>query len=267
TLLRSTIHLVSAGDYWPLVTAISGHRRKWFMRVYRGPATEADFEAAATEVARLLAAGPQPRGVLENAVGRDLWTGVGAFVDLVRVPPSGTWERRRADLFGLAQGWIAREPISVQAATEWLIRRYLGGFGPAQPDDIAVWAGLPADALDLEPMKLRRFATTDGRMLLDVERAPIPAPDVPVPVRFIPVWDAMLLVHARLKGIIAEEYRPVIFNSKNPQSLPTFLVDGTVAGTWRYEGGKVKVKPFAPIPRKWKRELGQEAAALAAFHS
>ena len=27
---------------------------------------------------------------------------IGLFVDLVRVPPSGTWERRRADLFALA---------------------------------------------------------------------------------------------------------------------------------------------------------------------
>jgi Winged helix DNA-binding domain len=48
-----------------------------------------------------------------------------------------------------------------------------------------------------------------------------------------------------------------------PQSLPTFLVDGTVAGTWRYEDGRVVLDPW--------RELGdtaaleQEAAALARY--
>src|SRR5918995_953579 len=28
------------------------------------------------------------------------------WMDVVRVPPSGTWERRRADLYALAEDWI-----------------------------------------------------------------------------------------------------------------------------------------------------------------
>src|SRR5438046_1672356 len=31
---------------------------------------------------------------------------VGLWLDLVRVPPSGTWERRRADLLAAAEDWI-----------------------------------------------------------------------------------------------------------------------------------------------------------------
>ena len=38
------------------------------------------------------------------------WNGVGLFVDLVRAPPSGTWERRRADIFALADSGSARRP-------------------------------------------------------------------------------------------------------------------------------------------------------------
>jgi hypothetical protein len=49
--------------------------------------------------------------------------------------------------------------------------------------------------------------------------------------------------------------------------MPTFMTDGVVAGTWKYEAGKVHVSEFAPIPRKWKRELEEEARALAAFHA
>jgi hypothetical protein len=86
-------------------------------------------------------------------------------------------------------------------------------------------------------------------------------------VRFLPVWDAALLVHARRKAVIREEHRPIIFNTKTPQSMPTFMVDGAVAGTWKYEGGKVHATEFAPIPKKWKRELEEEATALAAFHN
>jgi hypothetical protein len=63
-------------------------------------------------------------------------------------------------------------------------------------------------------------------------------------VRFLPTWDAVLLGHARRTGVLPEKYRPVVFHTKNPPSVPTFLVDGSVAGTWRYQKGAVEVEPF-----------------------
>jgi hypothetical protein len=54
----------------------------------------------------------------------------------------------------------------------------------------------------------------------------------------------VLLVHARRTGVLPEKYRPVVFHTKNPPSVPTFLVDGSVAGTWRYQKGAVEVGPF-----------------------
>ena len=267
TMMRSTIHVVSASDYWPFMVATDEARRQWFARVYRGPYREADFAAATETVRALLATGPQPRSVLVDAIGSDLWAGV--HLDLVRVPPSGTWDRRRADIFGLADQWITPTGVAKEASVEWLIRRYLGGFGPARAADIGTWAGMPIDSIipALERMDLRRFQAEDGKEMVDIKGMPLPPSDVVAPVRFLSVWDALLLVHARRKGVIAEDHRPIIFNTKLPQSMPTFLVDGSVAGTWKYEGGKVHVTEFAPIPKKWKRELEEEATALAAFHS
>jgi hypothetical protein len=40
-----------------------------------------------------------------------------------------------------------------------------------------------------------------------------------------------------------------------------------VAGTWRYEKGKVRLEAFAPVPRTARRELEDEADRLAAFHA
>jgi hypothetical protein len=267
TMMRSTIHVVSARDYWPFMVATEESRRQWFARVYRGPYREADFAAATETVRALLVAGPQPRSVLVDAVGSDLWVGVD--LDLVRVPPSGTWERRRADIYGLADQWITPTKVAREASVEWLIRRYLGGFGPALAADIGTWAGMPTDLIipALERMDLRRFRAEDGRELVDVRRLPLPDAEVAAPVRFLPVWDAALLVHARRKAVIREEHRPIIFNTKTPQSMPTFMVDGAVAGTWKYESGKVKLTAFDVIPRKWKRDLEEEATALAAFHN
>lgn len=267
TMMRSTIHVVSASDYWPLMVATDEPRRQWFARVYRGPYRQADFATASETVRKLLASGPQPRGVLVDAVGNDLWAGLD--LDMVRVPPSGTWERRRADLYGLAEQWIPRPAVSEDAALEVLIRRYLGGFGPAVATDIGIWAGMPVDRIlpTIERMDLRRFHAEDGKELVDIKRMPLPDADVVAPVRFLHVWDAILLVHARRKAVIAQEHRPIIFNTKTPQSMPTFMVDGSVAGTWKFEANKVKLAPFDVIPKKWKRELEEEAKALAAFHS
>ena len=58
-----------------------------------GPYSTADFAAAAETVRDLLASGPQPRSVLVDAVGQDLWAGVlsrhgpGAAVGDMGPPP------------------------------------------------------------------------------------------------------------------------------------------------------------------------------------
>ena len=116
-------------------------------------------------------------------------------------------------------------------------------------------------------MRLRRFEADDGDELVDLPRAPLPGADVAVPVRFLPVWDATLLVHARRTQILPERFRPKVFNAKTPHSVPTFLVDGAVAGTWRYERGKVTLSPFEPLPPRVMREVEEESRELAAFHA
>jgi hypothetical protein len=86
-------------------------------------------------------------------------------------------------------------------------------------------------------------------------------------VRLLPTWDATLLVHARRTGLLPEPYRPRIFSTRTPHSFPTFLVDGAVAGTWRYDGGRVALEPFERLDRATMRELREEADGMAAFHA
>jgi hypothetical protein len=89
-------------------------------------------------------------------------------------------------------------------------------------------------------------------------------------VRFLPVWDATLLVHARRTQILPEEYRPLIFNTKAPHSFNTFLVDGRVAGTWRVERegarARLALQPFDRLPRGARAELADEGGRLLRFH-
>jgi hypothetical protein len=86
-------------------------------------------------------------------------------------------------------------------------------------------------------------------------------------VRYLPTWDATLLVHARRTEILPEQYRPRIFTSRNPHSEATFLVDGQVAGVWRWDGERIRLEPFAPLDPAARRALEEEAERLAAFHA
>jgi hypothetical protein len=73
-------------------------------------------------------------------------------------------------------------------------------------------------------------------------------------------------VHCRRTLVLPEEHRPKVFHSKTPQSVPTFLVDGAVAGTWRHEKGRIELKPFGKLARADREELEDEGRRLATFH-
>jgi hypothetical protein len=269
TLMRVTIHLVSRSDYWAFALGTRQARREWWLRVHQGGPGPREMAAAARAVRGRLAGGPLRRSELEELVGKPRAGALGLWIDLVRVPPSGTWERRRADLYAAAEDWLGAPGLSASEAVEHLVRRYLGGFGPASGADIAGWAGLPSRAIApaLNRLRLRRFRGENGEELLDLARAPLPHAETLAPVRFLPTWDATLLVHARRAGILPEEHRAKVFSSRNPHSVPTFLVDGKVAGAWRHEAGRIRIEPFGPLDGATRRALREEADRLAAFHA
>ena len=268
TLMRSTIHVVSKADYWPLAVGIRAAQRDWWLRVRKPRPDPRELERTAEEIRAVTADGPLRHEQLVELTGRR-WGAVGPWLDLVRVPPSGTWEQRRANLFQVAERWVGSEDVDPADALAHVVRRHLGGFGPARVAEIASWAGVkPRDlAPVLGRLELRTFRDEGGGELLDLPRAPLPHPETPAPVRFLPTWDAVLLVHARRTGVLPEEYRPRIFSTKMPQSVGTFLVDGAVAGTWRYEGGRVTWDAFAKLDAAPRREVDEEAERLAAFHA
>lgn len=269
TLMRSTIHLVSRGDYWPFVLAGEAARRAHWLRAHREKLGSREMAAAARKV-RAALDGAIARKEVHELIGSPYTEGVQLWLHLVRAPPSGTWERRRADRFALAEEWLGPPPEgALGEPIDHLVKRYLAAFGPASAADVVSFTGLPRPAVlaSLERLSLRRFVDEGGGELVDVPRGPLPDPDTPAPVRLLPTWDATLLVHARRTGVLPEEYRSRIFHVRAPQSYPTFLVDGTVAGTWRYEAGRVKVEPFRRLDAATTRELRVEAERMAAFHA
>jgi len=275
TLLRSTIHLVSAADYPVMFEATRASRRDNGVRTARMRKLDAlDYGAVAAQVRGWFGDGPLERAELLDRLAAEgidaaYWETLSQWLELLRVPPQGTWQRRRAHLYGLARHELpgSSAPVDPDAAMELLVARYLGGFGPAGRDDLASWAGMPVVAFDdvLDRMTLRSFADTDGGELLDLPRRPLPDASVHAPVRFLGTWDATLLVHARRTQILPEHHRDRVFHIRRPHSVNTVLVDGQVGGTWAFGKQGVVVEPFDGIPARFRDELEDERAALEAF--
>jgi hypothetical protein len=279
-MMRCTIHMVSARDHAPFTEAVREARREWWLRAAKPPA-DLDMHAVAGAVRGLLAAGPVKQAEIKKMLVAEgfpalAWQGAQLWVDLVRVPPAGTWDTPRAHVYGLAAHTVAPPdpaPTEAEGRAE-LVSRYLRAFGPASAKDVGLFCGWNVTAARevLARLPLRRFRDESGGELLDVPRAPLPPADTPAPVRFLGQWDAVLLAHARRGQILPEAYRPRVFATSMPQSVPTFLVDGQVAGTWRRVdsgpgAGEIRCEPFHPLPAAAARELAEEAERLAAWYA
>jgi hypothetical protein len=269
TVMRGTLHLVTARDY-PMFWWALRDMPTWYREWHLAHALEA-LPGARRLAEEAPISQPQALEYLER-LGHDdeherrrIFHALRRHGHLLHAPESALWRTRPGVVF---HPHDEPEPIDVLAARTELVRRYLGAFGPATRADIADWSGLRvsdiAAALDaLEP--LRRFRDESGRELLDLPRAPLPPADAPAPVRFLPKWDNTLLAHADRRRVLPDELRKTVIG-KNGDVAQTFLVDGVVAGSWSVDPRqKVRIEPYAPLPRAARREVEEEAALLEAW--
>jgi len=279
TLMRTTLHLVSADDY----LAYAGVFLRRRIAQIEAQLAKHSFDEDADEVARQLAVHvdePRSRPELLDLLGRPrlvvddrmpwlVWHLLTAKAGLVHAPSSVVWRKHTSGGKHVSgASWLGRPPADGPAAAARLLTRYLAAFGPASRSDAAQWTGLPVSELEgaLGSLTLRTFRDEQGRRLLDVPRAPLPDPTTEAPPRFLPMWDSALLAHADRARILCEDYRKLVIRN-NGDVQPTFLVDGFVAGTWSLEDDRVVLAPFAPLRRDVRRALEAEGRALARFHA
>jgi Winged helix DNA-binding domain len=262
TLFRVTMQLVSAADH-PAFAAIMHARWRDEFANWKLPAEE-----WSQRIVRLAEEGPftyaQANAAVPELPARYRWR-VRCLTPLIHVPPAGTWGNHRIHVT-TAERWLGRSRVAAPASL--LVERYLAAYGPATKADLQRFSGLRAGDVnpgieELEP-RLVLLEAEDGRTLFDLRRAKRPPADTPAPVRFLPEWDHLILAFDERSRVLPPDVAPAVIK-KNGDVLPTFLVDGVVAGIWRYEDGKVKTEAFAPLPRAARRELEDEGRRLAAF--
>jgi len=95
------------------------------------------------------------------------------------------------------------------------------------------------------------FRSDSGRQLFDLQDAPLPDPDTPAPVRFLPEYDNLLLSHADRSRIIPDG-RKVPLPPGNGALMGTVLIDGFYRGDWKLgvdgDIATLSLTPFARLP-------------------
>jgi winged helix DNA-binding protein len=264
--LRATLHLTSARDYVLFHGAIRESRAEWWQRTTKHR-YDARTIARAERVLREAAASPRPLAELVDAVGGDRFLAGTATIRLgVRtVAPAGTW-----GYHGIEDYVLGEPPADRETGMRRLVSCYFAAFGPGSIDDLCFWASVRKGEVTpiLEDLDLRRFRDESGRLLLDLPRAPLPPVDTPAPPRFLLRWDNLYLGHAsgERDRIVPPAFRKHVY-TVNTVMPATFLVDGFVAGTWRYERGRVLIEPWRRLTKAEREALASESATLADFLS
>jgi hypothetical protein len=284
TLMRVTLHAVSAADYRRFLPALRpmhhGLRRRGSGSI--DDAVVRHLGRSALDFAAEPRSNTELRGHVDaeaTRLGLDLdeaWWWVRLRHDFVHVPTTRPWSFSRRPTLAAARAWLDDPTFAPEhQAIEHLVRRYLAAFGPATIADAAAWSGLaiarlrPAVTAIEEAGDLRRARDDQGRVLLDLADSPRPGGDADAPPRLLPMWDSLLLAHADRTRVIDAAARSIVIG-RNGDTLPTFLVDGRVAGLWWpvAEPGtrcRIELEPFGRLATATRRALVREAERLAVF--
>jgi len=278
TLMRETLHLVTATDYPHDAVAMAPYFRTLrpnhlpagvdMKRVVElaGHAVEALAEPLEATALRPILAQLAPE-IADDRV----WRRVRTNAAILHVPGDAAHAFGPRNRFVAAAAWLGALAAEESDGVIRLVRRYLAAFGPSSRADVAAFTGLAvaaiAPALEALEPELERLTDERGRELYDLRGAPRPPADTPAPLRLLGEWDNVLLAHADRTRMLDDQTRSRVIR-KNGDVLPTILLDGVVAGTWWWRRKKdvatLEATPFVKLTRAVTVELEREAPTALA---
>jgi hypothetical protein len=274
TVMRGTLHLVTASDAGPMRAAMQRDvgrmlRSSVFWRnldgadvdavVARGTQLVEEHPRSVAELARLLA------GEWQDRDPDSLAYAVRYLVPLIQVTPRGLWDRSGTARVTTLRAWLGIEALP-DPEPEALVLRYLRAFGPASAADVRAWSGLTNLRPVMERVRpaLRSYRDEQGRELLDVPDGLFADGTAVAPVRFLPEFDNVFLSHADRSRITGDGRWDARFARRG-----VLLADGLLAGAWRVAAAgsqaTLAIEPFVDLGANTRHEAETEARSLLRF--
>jgi hypothetical protein len=172
---------------------------------------------------------------------------------------------------------IDLDEIDEDEAKEQLLLKYLRGYGPASAQDFTCWSGLMAGearkAIENTQSELVEVKIEgSGRILLmlkkDIKELEKIDLDEEVQLRLLPKFDSFMLGHKDRSRMIKGEFMKHVYR-KAGDIAASVLVNGYVAGTWKYKKTKKRltaaITPFERLSREAIAELEHRVKELGTF--
>ena len=272
-LLRTTIHLVSARDCLAVRAAMQPILvRQFGYSPFRRALPGVDVDAVVAAGLEIMREGPitmtdlgkRLAGRWPDQDGQALSFAIRYLVPLVQVPPRGLWGRGGRPVCDTVEHWLG-ERVPDRAPVDELVMRYLAAFGPASAADVQTWSWLTGmrEVLDRLRPQLRTYRDEKGRELFDVPNGPMPDPETPAPVRFLPEYDNLLLSHRDRSRVLMMAF------AGEGWLRGSILVDGFVRGTWRLDrkrgDASLAIRPLGRHTASEQAEVAAEGERLIGF--
>lgn len=275
TAMRGTLHLMTARDFLAFRRCLQPGLDAGLHAILKDRAQRLDFAALEKKASAFLKVPRNFEEVRAHLIAafpkgdeRAMGYAVRMALPLVQVPGAGPWGYPAQADFVSAAAWLGKAPPDC-ASPDALVLRYLGALGPSSVRDAEAWLGLGglAQAFARLESKLVVVGGSPRTPIYDVPDAPRPDPDTPVPLRFLPEWDSVVVTRAD-ERIVAKADRPRVF-LPGLRVAALVLVDGFAAASWSVTRAKktatLVVEPFRPLPKTAQRELEREGESLARF--
>ena len=187
-------------------------------------------------------------------------------------------DRGAEPTYVLLNDWLGQKPaicpVSEDEAYAELTRRYLSAYGPAAPEDQAVWSGLPlnktrtawqrieGELLEVETANSNLWMLKTQAAWLDELCSPTSI------VHLLPRFDIYLLGYQKRDLAVSSQYAKRI-NAGGGIVHPTVLVNGRIVGIWKSKREKndvvLMVEPFERLTPEIDQGLEAEVEDMARF--
>jgi hypothetical protein len=215
---------------------------------------------------------PEVGKILTSSSWGSLWKPSALRGDICFGPNRG-----RNVTFVRPSAWLGEwKPVEPQGALQEMARRYLRAYGPARPQDFAVWwdgGGQLSHAKklfrsiedELEEVDVEGWQALALRETLE----PMRRSDTTGTVRLLPLFDAYTLgIGREIEPLLPRARKLEVYRPQGWISA-VVLVDGRIEGVWEHKVARsrtaIKVRMFSSPSAQVRKCIEAEAERLGAF--